>query len=182
MYPKFKDYVKQFGIDITVERSKEIKNGWLATWQTQGYFNWVNSNISEDTGFGNVHLSSGVIRGACRYTVYANTPFQSRAAYGAKEALWNLAKEMYLDRSSDLYGSRNVNFVHDENLVEVPEEHAHPAAMRIKKIMEESMQVWTPDVPQKVDPVLMRWWDKKAKPIVDEEGNLLPWGDDQEAA
>jgi DNA polymerase I-like protein with 3'-5' exonuclease and polymerase domains len=120
-------------------------------------------------------------RKGCVY-ITGNTPFQSRAAYGAKEALWNMAKEMYLDRSSDLYGSRNVNFVHDENLVEVPEEHAHPAAMRIKKIMEESMMVWTPDVPQKVDPVLMRWWDKKAKPIVDEEGNLLPWGDDQEAA
>lgn len=180
--PKFKDYVKQFGIDINLQTAQTIKAGWLATWQCQGYFQWVNSLINEDTGFGNVPLSSGIIRGGCRYTVACNTPFQSRAAYGAKEALWKLAKLMYLDRSSDLYGSRNVNFVHDENLLEVPEEHASPAAKCVKQVMEESMMVWTPDVPQKVTPVLMRWWDKKAKPVVDDEGNLIPYGDDQEAA
>lgn len=178
---RFKEYVKQFGIDISLEMSTKIKNSWAATWRPQGYFQWINSLINEDTGFGNVVLSSGVIRGMCRYTVACNTPFQSRAAYGAKEAMWQLFKEMYLIRSSDLYGSRMVNFVHDEFLNEVPEEHAHPAAMRIKQIMEESMMVWTPNVPQKVSPVLMRWWDKKAKPIVDDEGNLIPYGDDQES-
>lgn len=178
---KFKDYVKQFGIDIDVQRAMEIKSGWMRTWQTKGYFDWVNSLISEDTGMGAVPLSSGLVRGCCTYTVACNTPFQSRAAYGAKEALWNLAREMYLDRSSDLYGSRMVNFIHDEVLAEVPEEHASEAAARIKQIMEESMCAWTPAVPQQVEPVLMRWWDKKAKPVVDDEGRLVPWGDEEDA-
>lgn len=179
--PKFKDYVKQFGIDIDVKRAMEIKSGWMRTWQTKGYFDWVNGLINEDTGMGSVKLSSGLVRGACTYTVACNTPFQSRAAYGAKEALWNVARESYLDRSSDLFGSRMVNFVHDEILMEVPEGHASEAAMRLKRIMEESMMVWTPAVPQEASPALMRWWDKKAKPVVDDDGRLVPWGDEEDA-
>ena len=111
----------------------------------------------------------------------SSTPFQSRAAYGAKEALWNIARESYLDRRSDLFGSRMVNFIHDEVLMEVPEEHASEAAQRLKQIMEQSMCVWTPDVPQEVNPVLMRWWDKKAKPVIDDTGNLVPWGEEGDA-
>lgn len=178
---KFVAYVKQFGMTISLETAQAIKAGWMKRWETAGYFKWIDAHLDADTGFGNITLSSGLIRGACNYTVACNTPFQSRAAYGAKEALWNIARETYLDRSSDLYGSRNVNFIHDECLVEVPEEHASPAAARLKTVMEESMMVWTPDVPQSVVPALMRCWNKEAKPVLDDEGNLVPW-DDEEAA
>lgn len=179
--PKFVAYVKQFGMTISLETAQSIKAGWMKRWETAGYFKWVNSLIDENTQRGSVQLSSGIIRGGCTYTVACNTPFQSRAAYGAKEALWNIARETYLDRSSDLYGSRNVNFIHDEMLLEVPEGHGSPAAARVKQIMEESMGVWTPDVPQSVSPVLMRCWNKEAKPVLDDEGNLVPW-DTEEAA
>lgn len=178
---KFVAYVKQFGMTISLETAQAIKAGWMKRWETAGYFKWIDAHLDADTGFGNITLSSGLIRGACNYTVACNTPFQSRAAYGAKEALWQIARETYLDRSSDLYGSRNVNFIHDECLVEVPEEHASPAAARLKTVMEESMMVWTPDVPQSVVPALMRCWNKEAKPVLDDEGNLVPW-DDEEAA
>jgi hypothetical protein len=55
---------------------------------------------------------TGRVRGGVGYTQARNTPFQGLAADGAKLALWRLVREGY----------RVVGFVHDEVLVELPDE------------------------------------------------------------
>jgi hypothetical protein len=41
--------------------------------------------------------------------------------------------------------------------------------------MVESMRSIVKDVPVKVEPKLMRRWDKKAKTVLDDQGNLRIW-------
>ena len=42
-------------------------------------------------------------------------------------------------------------------------------------IMVKEMQKYTPDVPIKAEPALMRRWYKDAEPLYDQEGKLLIW-------
>lgn len=91
---------------------------------------------------------TGRVRGACTYTQARNTPFQSLAADGAKQALWRLVKERFFP----------VAFVHDEIVLEVqsPEE-----ANRAKHIMEEEMfRTVNKRVPIECSLSLCDFWEK----------------------
>ena len=85
-----------------------------------------------------------------------------------------MTKEMYLDTLSPLYGSRLVNFSHDETIIEIPEERAHEAAMRQAEVMIQQMRTVVPDVLVKAEPALMRNWWKNAEAVY-ENGKLVPW-------
>lgn len=94
------------------------------------------------------HTLTGRVRGACTYTQARNTPFQSLAADGAKQALWRLVKERFFP----------VAFVHDEIVLEVqsPEE-----ANRAKHIMEEEMfRTVNKRVPIECSLSLCDFWEK----------------------
>lgn len=112
-------------------------------------------------------------------TVYitGNTMFQGLAARGAKEAMWDVAREAYLDPASDLYGCRPVLFLHDEIVLEVPahRERAHAAAMRTVKVMETAMSRFTPDVKVRAEPALCARWYKNADPVWGKDGVLELW-------
>jgi DNA polymerase I-like protein with 3'-5' exonuclease and polymerase domains len=64
--------------------------------------------------------------------------------------------------------------VHDEIIAEVPEDRAHEAAHRIAEVMVETMNLYTPDVPARAEPALMRRWYKAADPVY-VDGRLVPW-------
>jgi DNA polymerase I-like protein with 3'-5' exonuclease and polymerase domains len=67
-----------------------------------------------------------------------------------------------------------VLFVHDEIIMESPLDKAHDAAMELKRIMEESMGYFTPDIPSLAEPTLAtRWW-KGAFQKFDDQGRLVP--------
>ncbi|MEI6806161.1 MAG: hypothetical protein WCK49_06600, partial [Myxococcaceae bacterium] len=68
-----------------------------------------------------------------------------------------------------------VNFLHDEIMLEVPEERGHEAATQLAEIMVREFNHFTPDVPVKASPQLMRCWSKNAKPIYNAQGRLVPW-------
>jgi DNA polymerase I-like protein with 3'-5' exonuclease and polymerase domains len=91
--------------------------------------------------------------------------------------MFNVAREQYTEPESALYGSRSINFVHDEIIAEVPDDPdiADAAARRLAEVMEETAEPWTPHVPVKASPTLMRCWSKKAKELHDEQGRLVPW-------
>ena len=61
---------------------------------------------------------TGRVRGRVGFTQARNTPFQGLAADGAKLALWALIRAGY----------RVVAFIHDEIIVELPEEGVDHAA------------------------------------------------------
>jgi DNA polymerase I-like protein with 3'-5' exonuclease and polymerase domains len=84
-----------------------------------------------------VFTFSGRLRASATFSARHNTMFQGLAADGAKLALWKLWR----------VGYRLVNFIHDEILVELPEQtNLALHAEVIKHVMIQSMQQVVPDV------------------------------------
>ena len=79
--------------------------------------------------------------------------------------------------SDDTLGPRHraVMFVHDELIGEVREDVAHDCAVRVSQIMVDAMRIITPDVAVKAEPCLMRRWNKRAEPVFNNDGRLIPW-------
>jgi hypothetical protein len=108
---------------------------------------------------------TGRIRGRVSYTAARNTPFQGLAADGAKLALWELTRSGY----------RVVAFVHDEVVIELPEDADHTEEAKvIETILNEAMAQVIGDVPVACEYALCRRWSKKAKAVHDENGRLVP--------
>ncbi len=114
-----------------------------------------------------VYTLSGRLRAKATYCARHNTVFQGLAADGAKLALWRLWRD----------GFRIVNFIHDEMLVEVPEDvDLKQQAERIRELMIRGMKEVVPDVRIDVEYAASHRWYKKAKPVFDEKtGALMPW-------
>jgi DNA polymerase family A len=107
---------------------------------------------------------TGRVRGRVGFTQARNTPFQGLAADGAKLALYELIRADY----------RVVAFVHDEVVVELPEDADHAAeARRVESIMNRAMEMVTGNVPVAVEFALSRRWSKRAKAVFDPEGRLI---------
>lgn len=161
------------GQHFTRAEAKRLRESWLSAFpEMQRYFAHINDVVSTSGRFKTVR--SGRYRGGVGYCDGANSYFQSLAADGAKRALYNLMRECYAVPDSPLYGSRVVNFPHDESLLELPEDRAHEAAIRVGQIMVEGLQYYCPDVPITATPALMRRWYKDAEPVT-KDGKLIPW-------
>jgi DNA polymerase I-like protein with 3'-5' exonuclease and polymerase domains len=110
---------------------------------------------------------TGRIRGRVRYSQARNTPFQGLAADGAAMALFALVKE----------GFRVVGFVHDEVLVELPDEGGYVSADRVRRVEEimrrEMEKVLVGGIPVAVESKLSRRWSKKAGLVV-KDGKVYP--------
>lgn len=154
----------------------ELVDIWKGTWDEAGpYFN----EIRRMTASGSCTVEQFIsrrIRGNIPFTVAANGFFQALLADAAKDAGWEIIKRMYdARRGSSLYGSRMVNFAHDEFIGESPEEVAHEAAHEAAKLAVDVAQRWVPDVKMSAAPALMRRWYKAAEPVYDANGRLIPW-------
>lgn len=172
----FVSYAAGLGVVVDAGKARGLKEAWQRAYpELRRYFAMIGAIIPSE-GRGTIkQVRSNRVRGGVWYTAACNGFFQSLAADLFKEACWLVVRESYLDRSSDLYGSRVVIPVHDELVTEHPEEVAGPAAQRIARLMEQAAATWTPDVPCVVKPALMRRWDKDAEPVHDEDGKLVPW-------
>lgn len=115
------------------------------------------------------------------YTQAANTLFQGLTADGCKLVLWRLAFECYLDTESPLFGSRPIAFVHDEFLVESPEDRASEAADRLALVMREEMERVI-SVPVRTTPCVSRRWAKKAESARGPDGRWTVWSPEAEDA
>jgi hypothetical protein len=111
---------------------------------------------------------TGRVRGRVRYSQARNTPFQGLAADGAALALFALVQE----------GFRVVGFVHDEVLVELPDEGGFVSEVkvgRVKEIMCREMErVLVGSIPVACEAALAKRWEKKAKLVV-KDGEAFPW-------
>jgi DNA polymerase-1 len=172
---------KAYGVELTREKAIELTASWLKTWsEMPRFFNHIGSLVDEDTGFATVEsLFTKRFRGGARYCAACNSTFQGLGADCAKNAVWLVAKAQYADPSSPLFNTRTVAFVHDELIIEVPDdEHAADAAEELARLMVKGANAFLPDVPipiKKMKPLLMRRWSKKAKQVRDASGRLVPW-------
>ncbi len=119
-------------------------------------------------------MYSGRWRGGATFCQMANSYFQGLTADGALDALWQVVAECYADPESALYGFRPVAFVHDEIVLEGPEERAHAAVMRLQHVMEHCMNEYTPNCPTPAEPIITRVWSKSAEAVW-KDGVLVPW-------
>lgn len=164
---------------LTEEQFSELKDGWMdAFCEMRPYFR-IHGDMSSQTDSWSTYeqLYSGRLRGGVGYCDGCNTMFQGLTADGAKEALKLLTRDCYLNESSPLYGGQVVVFVHDEFIVEVPEERlAMGAVERVCELMVKGMEVYTPDVPAGADPAVLRRWRKDA-PLIKRDGIPVPFED-----
>lgn len=180
-----------YRVYLTLDQAKEIKEKWLGRFpEMRRYFNDIASEVNANGGsFVLTQPHSGRLRGGVGFCDGANSMFQGLTADGAKDALYHVVREMYdptrrvNGATSPLYGARCNAFIHDEIFGEAPEKQAAPAALRCATVMVERMNIAVPDVPNTVDPALMRRWSKAAgDPVFDARGNLIPYEDAQRAA
>lgn len=122
----------------------------------------------------------GMHRAGADFCAAANgNAMQSPSAEGATLGLAYVQRESWdASRGSILCGNLFANmFIHDEITGDVVEnlEIARPALKRCAILMEQAMSAITPDVKARTETTLMRRWNKKAKPVYDEAGNLMVW-------
>jgi DNA polymerase-1 len=167
---------KNYGVDVTEDKAFEIRGFWEEAWpESQPYFDWVNSQV--ESPFPLIkQLFVERYRGDVSFTEAANGMFQSLAADAAKAAGFLIARACYVETDSPLFGSRPVNFVHDEFVVEVlDDERAHDRAVELARLMCVGAEPFLPDVPPEAEPLLCRKWSKSAKAVRDENDRLVPW-------
>lgn len=171
---------KTYGVLLTEDRAKELKEGWLTRWpEMRLFFDRVGKLVDEDTGEALVEqLFSRRWRGGCHYTAACNTYFQGLGADAAKRAAYLVARACYSEPKSVLYGSRAVNFVHDEIILETDDSpRAHDVAIELGRLMVEGANEFLPNVPARIEPLLSRCWSKKSKPVY-VDGRLVPWAEE----
>ena len=180
----FVSYARGYGMTLSEEQAETLRANWFESWpEMSGYFTWINEDHEwveyvingEDWKVTTVcHPWSGRIRGMCSYTVACNSYFQGLAADAAKSAGWELL-QLTLP-GAPLERWRIWNFVHDEFLLEGPEEEAAEAAKLVEQTMVDAAGAWLPDVTVRATAALMRRWRKAAEPVY-RDGKLVPWED-----
>jgi hypothetical protein len=169
-----------YQVVFTPQEAQKIRKAWYAEWQPEPWFDFI-TNLVGPADLGEVvHVGSLRRRAWVPYTVASNSFFQGLAADCAKDAGYEITREMFTGRDrqgrrSPLEGSRIVNFVHDEFICEHPNDLAHEAAYRVADLMMEAGRRWMPDVPPSVEPALMRCWIKSAEARFDENKRLIPY-------
>jgi len=177
----FVEYAKGYGLDLDFNKADILIDGWFKVYPEVAEYLAELREVTEGGGWGQSRdfvarqLHSNRLRGGCSYTSGANTYFQGLTADGAKAALWAITKEQYANVASPLWGTRIVNFVHDENLIEGPEATVDVWAREAARIMIEQMSRYTPRVRVSVDVSVMRRWYKGAKPTFNSAGQYVPW-------
>lgn len=153
-----------------------LKKEWLASFpeekqRQQG----VGRKTANDRLFAYRHAFSNRVRGKLSYCDGCNTPFQGRAADGAKAALWEITKRIFTGDPL-LKGVRIWLFVHDELLFEGPQETVEAWAPYVTRLMIEAMKRYVPDVAVGAEPAVCRRWYKGADAIkVDGKQVFIPW-------
>lgn len=157
---------KNSGILYERGAAEKLKAAWLKmTAPSSGkFFAYISELCRNKQNKGTLcHPSTGVWRTA-DYCSLANFTFQHPSAIGVKRGLNEISYECYSLKSSDLYGARLVNAIHDEGVAEVREEQAAAAAERFGKLLCDGVNSLLPDVPTKVPPLICRKWSKGLKP------------------
>ncbi|MDA4133037.1 MAG: DNA polymerase, partial [Thaumarchaeota archaeon] len=177
---------KNFGISLgktqeeSIEKAREMKEQWFAAFpEMKLYFEYMSNLCNTPSGLGEIVIPrSKQLRGGAMYCALCNTPFQGLGAVCSGRALWLIAKACYVDRSSVLFGSRNVFHVHDENILECPDDDlVHERAMELARLMDVGANEYLVDVPMKTDPQAMRKWSKEAFTLK-RHGRIVAWDEE----
>lgn len=172
---------EQYGIEEDLETFVMLREVWHETFpEMKPYFEWINKKCVDPADADAYSYTSplGMYRAGASYCAAANgAALQTPTAEGAKYGVIAIARACDDPAAeSILYECRPLLFIHDENIVEVPEgDLSHARGVAISKIMEEQMRTVLEDMHIKAEPCLMQKWYKEAEPTFDAEGLLIPW-------
>lgn len=178
-----------YGVEVDLDTAKAMKRIWLDTYpEMRQYFNWINGSCEDPWNSGYCYTTPlGMYRAGASYCAAANgIGLQSPSAEGALMAVNSVVDNTFCNPDSVLYPDANgerhrpLMFIHDEIVSEVRLDVAHECAYEIARLMEEAMEIITPQIPPKAEPVLMYRWNKNAEPVLDENGRLVPWIPEQQ--
>jgi DNA polymerase-1 len=168
---------QNYGVQITVDEAAQLKRLWLEAFPEMTQH--LRPPEDRDYGDGQTWYVAQTINGRraakSTYNASCNYVFQGLVADGAKLAAWRLY----------VAGFKVVNFVHDEFIVELSGQNPQQLqenCRTIEHIMLEAMRVFIPQVLVKAEGALMVRWDKRAKGMKDDQGNLLVWTPELAAA
>lgn len=209
-----KTYKVYLSVDVDAPgkpSAKGLKKIWLRTFpEFVEYFARVSKMCEGPGGATFAHFFSNRLRGGAGYTQTCNSLFQGLGADAAGNCLFLISEACYTATRcracelarlfpvydycpwckgtgvSPLYGTRLVNYIHDDFMIECPESIGHEVAHELVRIMIEGSAPYLPDVPATAKPVLSRFWSKDAKqvwindsnapPVPGKEGKrLVPW-------
>lgn len=174
-------------VECCEHRAAELKEIWYRTWPEMREYHRLAGRETEDGDCVFEHFYSGRLRGGLGYTQRCNTPFQGLGADATGNALWLVSRACYEPTAcaacdgailgcpscraihgpgiSPLYGSRIVNYVHDELIGECWEAWGHEVAHELVRVMVRGAAPYLPDAPATAKPLLMRFWSKDAKQV-----------------
>lgn len=163
--------LSNYGVRLNIEESRDAGVVWRNQWPEYEPWFELAGRLNKEPRF--QHKRSKRWRGGGRFTQVANELFQGFASDIAKDAGWHLTLACY-EEEGWLLGSRIVGFIHDEFIVEVPEQFGHECGHEVARVMKTVADRWTPDVPNEVEWSLSRCWSKLAK-RVEVDGRVVPW-------
>ena len=144
-------------MDLSVARSEELRASFFKlypafdTWHKQ-VWRYVTARVKEArTRMGRRRLIPKSTRDWSRFTTLVNSPVQGLGADGMKLALLRLHNELPK-------GARIVLTVHDDVLVECPEELAEDVKFLVEKVAMEEMASLLPEVPIVVEAEILEAW------------------------
>ncbi len=143
------------GIVIDAAFARTLKRHWLQQWPEMRLYHKRIGALSKPI---TMKLDrTGYVRGGMGFTDASNLPFQAQAAAAAKDAGWEL---FVLSVTGGLCGGWPVLLVHDEYVVEVPEERAHECAAIVERVMIGALACLCPDVPGAVETMILKRYTK----------------------
>lgn len=162
-----------------IDKAKKIKEGWIKTYPEMGkYLAYINRRCQTGPKSFSYTSPLGMTRVNASYCAAANgLALQTPGAEGAKVWLYRALRSCYdYSLGSILFGNYFPNgFIHDEIIGEVVPSVAHEAAEEMKRLLSGAFSLITPDIPMGGSAALMTRWNKKAKPVYDDQGRLTLW-------
>jgi DNA polymerase I len=168
---------QSYGVIFTQAEAMAFREAWFVAWpEMRLFFDYVGKLPQNDhEEYVLTQIGSNRMRGGCTFTSACNSFFQGLGADAASRAHYLVTRACYAEPEHLLFGSRAVNFVHDEVILEVEDDAlAGEKAHVLGEVMIRGANEFLPDVPARVEPLLARRWSKKAKPVF-VEGRLVPW-------
>ncbi|MBV6498429.1 MAG: Ribonuclease D [Prosthecobacter sp.] len=149
-----------YGVHLELEQAEQIRRQFFRTYDRLRQWHGVSRNKADEgarevrTVLGRRRLIPETASEWERFTVLVNTPVQGGCADGMKQALVLIA-----ERLPD--GARLISTVHDEVIVEAPEEQGSTVCELVRQAMIEAMAALFPQVPIEVEAGVCAHWGEK---------------------
>lgn len=171
---------KQYGIVLPFHLCVEARDVWREVFPDEYAMlrDWIPNNLMSYGGDGSYTSPLGAIRGNADACAVANGfMLQTPSAEGMVEAIARVSEECWdWTLNSPLLGCRVVDDVHDELVVEMPDDdRLEERIRRLQTVMEESMGSILEDVPIKTEAGVMTYYSKDAFEGRNEDGKIRPY-------